>query len=111
MSDATYILGSVEYLLVEIECETPGATFVPADWTATMYLADTGHSVVIDDVPGTDWKAAVIETVGSKYYAKALVSNLATAVGSYRVYVTLTPDSGSETPILRALGTVTVEGE
>jgi hypothetical protein len=111
MSDATYILGSVEYLLVEIECETPGATFVPADWTAAMYLADAGHSVVIHDVAGGDWKAATIETVGTKYYAKALVSDLAADVGSFRTYVKLTPTSGSETPILRALGTVTVEGE
>jgi len=106
MSDATYILGTVEYVLVEITDETPGSTFTPADWTATMYLAETDHGVVIDDV--STWVSATIETVGTKYYAKALISSLVADVGNYRAYVTLTPDSGTETPILRAMGTVTV---
>ena len=111
MSDATYILGSVEYVLVEITDETPGNTFVPADWTAAMYLAESGHSVVIDDLTPGDWQAAAIETVGTRYYAKALTDDLVTDVGIYRAYVQLTPDSGSELPILKAAGTVTIAGE
>lgn len=110
MSDATYILGSIEYLMVEITNETPGQTFDPADWTAAVYLADTATSVVIEDV--TDWEAATIETVGSKFYAKALISDLAPDVGTYRTYVTLTPTGGgSESPILEAAGLTTVKGE
>ena len=111
MSDATYILGSVEYVTVEIEDETPGQTFDPADWTAAMYLADSEHSVVIDDLTAGDWEAAFLETVGAKFYAKALLDDLVSDVGTYRVYVLLTPDSGSEIPILKATGSVVVSGE
>jgi len=111
MSDVTYILGSAEYVMLEIENETPGATFDPADWTATMYLAEVGHSVVIHDVPSGDWEAASIETVGTKYYAKALTTALVSDVGDYRAYLTLTPDSGSEVPTLKAAGTVSIVGE
>ena len=112
MSDVTYVLGTVEYLMTEIEVETPGVTFVPADWSAAMYLADTATSVVIDDVAGGDWKTAALETVVSKHYAKALIgTDFANGVGTYGVFVKLTPDSGSELPILKAAGTVSIVGE
>lgn len=109
MSDVTYVLGTVEYVMVEIENETPGVTFVPADWSAGMYLADTATSVVIDDVAGRDWKTASLETVGSQHYAKALIgTDFANGVGTYNVFVNLRPDSGSEVPILKAAGCVTI---
>ena len=109
MSDVEYILGTGEYHMVEITNETPGETFVPAAWTATMYLANTAQSVVIDDV--STWESASIETVGTKFYSKALISDLISDVGVYRTYVTLTPDSGSELPIIKAEGTTTIVGE
>jgi 3-oxoacyl-[acyl-carrier-protein] synthase III len=112
MSDATYILGTVEYLMVEITDETPGNTFDPADWTAAVYLADSATSVVIEDVTAGDWETATIETVGTRFYAKVLIGDdLDPQVGTYRAYVKLTPDSGSELPILKAEGLVTIVGE
>ena len=113
MSNATYVLGTIEYLMVEIEVETPGVTFVPADWTAKMYLANTATSVVIDDLTAGDWEVAALETVGTKHYAKILVGDdIDPGVGVYNAFVKLTPDSGTgEYPILKAAGTVTVVGE
>lgn len=108
MSDAIYILGSVEYVMVEIESATPGVAFVPAEWTAKLAIAKQGSAFV--DIPG-NWQDATIETVDGHYYAKAMLSDLTTDVGKYRVLVKLTqqPAAGIEVPIMRAIGTVSIE--
>ena len=112
MSDVEYILGTGEYLMLEIENETPGETFAPASWTAAVYLAEVGHSVVIHDLTAGDWETASIETVGTKYYAKVNVDDVVTDVGAYRAYIQLTKTLGTENPVLlRGEGTVTIVGE
>jgi hypothetical protein len=110
VSNATYILGTVEYLMLEIECETPGVTFVPADWTAKVTLVELG-TAFDDDAAPSIWTDATLETVGEAHYAKVLLGDEpAPAVGKYRALVRLTKTlGGSEIPLLKAIGTVTVE--
>jgi hypothetical protein len=110
MSNATYILGTVEYVMLEIECETPGVTFTPADWTAKMTLVEVG-AAFDDDAAPSIWEDAILETVGDKHYAKCLLGSVLTpAVGKYRALVRLTKTlGGAEIPLLKAVGTVIVE--
>ena len=112
MSDATYILGTVEYLLLEIECETPGVTFTPSAWTAKVTLVELDH-VFDDDAVPSIWTTAALEVVGTKTYAKVLIGTggiVVAAAGRYRALVRLTKTvGGTEIPLLRALGTVLVE--
>lgn len=108
MSDATYILGTVEYVTLEIECDTPGITFTPADWTAKATLVELGET--FSDVPAV-WVDAALSTVDDKHYAKVLLgSTLTPTVGKYRALVRLTKTMGGvEIPLLKAIGAVIVE--
>ena len=110
MSDATYVLGTVEYLMLEVACETPGVTFTAADWGAKVTLVELGE-VFDDDATPSIWEDAVLEVVGTTTYAKVLVgTTLTPAVGKYRALVRLTKTvGGTEIPLLRARGNVIVE--
>ena len=110
MSNATYILGTVEYLLLEVDCTTPGFLFTAADWTAEVALVAVGDAFDDDAVPSI-WADATLEEVDGTVYAKLLVGDdITPAAGSYRAYVRLTKTlGGAEIPLLKALGTVTVE--
>ena len=109
MSKATYILGTSEYVVLEIECDRPGITFVPADWSAQIALTEFGS--VFDD-SGARWANAILETVDKKDYAKALIGDLLSpvAAGHYRAVVRATKtQGGTEIPLLRATGTIAIE--
>lgn len=112
MSDATYILGTVEYLMLEIECETPGVTFTASAWTAKVTLVELDH-VFDDDAVPSIWTTAALEVVGTKTYAKVLIGTggiVVAAAGRYRALVRLTKTvGGTEIPLLKAVGTVLVE--
>jgi hypothetical protein len=108
MSNATYIAGTAEYVILEVECHTPGATFAPADWTAKAALVPIGEPFVDADA---DWEDAELATVGTVVYAKALLTDLLDPVtpGKYRALMRLTKTvGGTESPLLRA-GLVIVE--
>lgn len=109
MSNATYIAGSAEYVILEVECLTPGVTFAPADWTAKAALVPLGEPFVDANA---DWQDAVLETVDSVVYAKALLTDLLdpVMVGKYRSLLRLTKTvNGTEIPLLRGVGLVVVE--
>ena len=107
MSNATYILGTLEYLMLEITVTTPGRTFDPSDWTAEVSLAVVGQPFL--DKPAS-WVEAELETVGTTDYVKVLLGESpAPTAGTYRALVRLTQTSGgTEIPLLVAKGFVTV---
>ena len=120
MSNATYILGTIEYLFLEIEATAPGFTFAPAEWTAEVALLALGAPIVEepegapaeDDPTPTVWTDAVLETIDAVNYAKVLLGDdPAPPEGRYRAIVRLTKASGgTEVPLLKAKGLVTVVG-
>jgi len=107
MSDATYTLGTIEYLMLEIDPTTPGFTFTPADWTAEVALVGTSANL---DPDTAAWADAVIVEASGRYYVQALLGvDPDPVAGSYKAFVRLTPSIPSgETPILRARGTITI---
>lgn len=120
MSSAVYILGTIEYLFLEIEATAPGFVFDPADWTAELALIPLGTPLVPepegapaeDDPTPTVWTDAVLETIGTVNYAKVLLGDdPILPEGRYRALVRLTETSGgTEVPLLKAKGLVTIQG-
>ena len=108
MSDATYVLGTDEYVAWEIECTTPGFTYTSSEWTAAATMVELGTPFV--DAPAS-FTVAALSTVGTKSYGKARLADLGgSAAGKYRVLTRLTKTQGGvEIPLLRARGVVTVE--
>lgn len=109
MSDVSYIYGTVEYLFIEVSTTTPGVTFAAADWTAHVALVALG-AALDDDAEPSIWEDATLETVAGVIYARCLIGSVLTpSVGKYRAFVKLAKKTGgTEVPLLRALGTVTV---
>lgn len=107
MSDATYILGTDEYVVWRIECTTPGEAYAPAEWTAKAAMVALGTAFV--DEP-TSFVVAALTVVDGKNYGKARLIDLGGAVaGRYRILTRLTKTAGGmETPLLKADGLVTV---
>lgn len=108
MSDVTYILGTLEYVVVEVDCTTPGATFTASEWGAEAAFCLVGTPF---DAASATWYDATLETVSTKDYAKVLCGSVGwdPDAGTYKVFVRLTKDSGgTEIPVLRALGKVIV---
>jgi len=110
MTNANYILGTVEYVTMEIECTTPGFVFTPADWSAVVTLVSL-DDVFDDDAAPSIWSPAYLEEVGGKNYAKVLLGDDPDLTpGRYRMLVRLTKTvGGTEIPLLRARGEVLVE--
>jgi hypothetical protein len=109
MSDATYILGTDEYVIWKIECKTRGFTYVPSEWTAKAAMVELGTAFV--DEPESFVVAALTATDGTNYGKARLVDLAGTvAIGQYRIITRLTKTAdGSETPLLKASGIVTVK--
>lgn len=107
MSNASFIFGTVEYVMLKIVATTPGFTFDPDGWTAKVTLVEVG--AVFDD-DAAIWTDAVLEVVGGNNYAKVLLGNdPAPGVGRYRVLVRLTQTlGGTEIPLLVGGGRVVV---
>jgi len=120
MSSATYILGTIEYLFLEIEATAPGFVWDPTEWTAEVALLELGTALVPepvgepaeDDPTPTAWTDAVLETIGTTNYAKILLGDdPVLPEGRYRALVRLTETSGgTEIPLLKAKGLVTIHG-
>jgi hypothetical protein len=110
MSKASYVLGTVEYVALEVTCSRPGFTFVPAEWTAKMALVPL-DSDFDDDATPSIWADATLEEVLGVVYARLLLGeDIEPPAGRYRAMVRLTKTSGgTEIPLLRATGEITVE--
>jgi hypothetical protein len=110
VSNAAYILGTVQSLVLEIETTTPGVTFVPGDWAAKVALVELG-AAFDDDATPSIWHDATLLVADDKNYVQILIGDdLDPAVGKYRAFVRLTKTvGGTEIPLLRASGSVTVE--
>jgi len=108
MSNAVYVLGTDEYVVWEVECDTPGFTYTPAEWNAVAAAVKLGTTFV--DAPAS-FTTATLSASGGKNYGKARLADLGcTTVGRYRILTRLTKIiGGTEIPLLRAVGTVTVE--
>lgn len=108
MSEATYILGTDEYAVWEIECKTPNFTYVPSEWTAKATAVELGTSFV--DNPAL-FTSAILSTDGGKNYGKAKITDLGmVAAGKYRILTRLTKTvGGMEIPLLKARGMVEIE--
>ena len=103
----SYVLGTSEYVMIKIRNTTPGGTFTPTDWTAQVACFPVGEPF---DADRADWITAAFETVDGVDYAKVLLAEggLELAAGKYNAFVKLTPDAGSELPIIRARGVVQI---
>jgi hypothetical protein len=115
MSDATYLVGTDEYVVWKIECITPGETFSPAEWTAVGAMVPLDQPFVDDATPEADpsvWTDAVLSLVNATKYGRAKLVDLLdpVVVGKYRILTRLTKTGGgAETPLLKAEGRVTVK--
>ena len=120
MSNATYVLGTIEYLFLEIEATAPGFVWDPTEWTAELALLPLGSGIVEepegepaeDDPTPTVWTDAVLESIDTVNYAKVLLGDdPELPEGRYRAIVRLTQTSGgTEVPLLKAKGLVTIQG-
>ena len=120
MSNATYVLGTIEYLFLEIEATAPGFVWDPTEWTAEVALLELGTPLVPepegapaeDDPTPTVWTDAVLETIDAVNYAKVLLGDdPELPEGRYRAIIRLTETSGgTEVPLLKAKGLVTIQG-
>ena len=109
MSNATYILGTDEYVIWEIECTTPGFTYVPGEWAAKAAMVALGAAFV--DEPAF-FATAVLTVVDGRNWGKARLVDLIdpVAIGKYHILTRLTKTAGGmEIPLLRASGAVTVK--
>lgn len=116
MANATYILGTNEYLVVELTRTALSATFTAANWEYELCLVGIGED--FDEAAAT-WVDAVYELAtdsgGQTHHTvKALIGGddpPAEEPGKFTPYVRMTSVTESETPtILRAWGRVTLVG-
>jgi hypothetical protein len=116
MANATYILGTNEYVVVELTRTALSATFTPANWEYELCLVGIGED--FDETAAT-WVDAVYELAtdsgGQTHHTvKALLAGadpLSEEPGQFIPYVRMTSMSESETPtILRASGRVSIVG-
>lgn len=107
MSNVAYILGTVEYLIFEVEVDSPGETFVSSEWEAEAALCPVSEPF---DPAAATWTDATIETVGGRHYVKVLAGTggIAVQAKTYKGFVRLTKTSGgTEIPVIPASGTIT----
>ena len=109
--DATYILGTDEYVVLELT-DVPD-DFTSSEWGAEMALLDVDDTWDPDDVTDDPWVAATFGTSeDGNDTVKALISDLLdeAAAGTYKSLVRLTKTvGGTEIPVLRASGRVVIE--
>lgn len=111
MANATYLLGSNEYVVVELERTALSADFTPGSWTFEMALLTMGEEFDPDSAE-IEWAAAVYEAIDTtRHTVKALLPDMTVLPGRYVPYVRMESLTETETPtILRASGRVTVAG-
>jgi hypothetical protein len=107
MSDVSYVYGTLEYAIFEVEWTAPGVTFTAADWTAKVALCQVGTAF---NAATATWATAALEVVGTATYAKVLIgSTLNPAVGTYKAFAKLTKTAGpTELPVIPCVGKLTV---
>ena len=107
MSDVTYIYGTIEYLILEIDWTAPGQTFTATDWTAQVTLCAVGTPF---NTATASWTSAALGLVGTTNYVQILVgSTLNPTVGKYKAFVKLTKTAEpTEYPVIECRGLVKV---
>ena len=115
MADASYILGTNEYVVVELERSALSATFTASNWDYELCLVAIGDAF---DESTETWVDAVYElatdAAGQTHHTvKALLAGttpLTAVAGTFTAFVRMTTTAGeTETPtLLRAAGKVTV---
>ena len=118
MADAEYILGTNEYVVVELKRGDLSSDFDSDGWTYELVLLEFGTVWDAGDEEGeggSEWVDAVYELAtdsrgATHHTVKALLPTLTEAAGRYTARVQLTAvDAETETPtILEAEGMVTV---
>lgn len=118
MANATYILGTNEYVVVELTRTALSAAFTAANWEYEMCLVVVGEDFDPEGEAAV-WVDALYELAtdssGQTHHTvKALLAGddpLSEVPGKFTPYVRLTSLTESETPtILRASGRVTIVG-
>lgn len=105
MRDVAYVLGTVEYLMVELR--PADEDFVSTGWTVKLALSPVGAAF---DSASADWTTGTFETIDDKLYARVLLGfEPDVEAGRYEVYVSLSKDGEAEAPVFKALGRVTVK--
>jgi len=111
MADVSYILGTGEYVRVEITDESLDESWSPTGWTYELLLP-LGQAY---DEASAVWVAAAYEAVTdtqgeTRHTVVAKLSALTDAVGIYLPRVRMTHPTDAESPVpLKAAGKVTVE--
>lgn len=107
MTDVTYIDGTTEYLIFEVEDSAPGATFTASEWGVKVALCDAGTAF---NAGTATWIDGALELVGTTNYAKVLLgSTLDPVAGKYKAFLKLTKTvGGTEIPVIPARGFVRV---
>lgn len=112
MADATYLLGSNQYVVVELERTALSASYTPANWIYALVLKRQGE---VFDGDSETWETATYELAtdseGETHHTvKALLPDLVTVKGKYNPFVKMTSLSETETPTyVDAAGVVTVK--
>ena len=102
MSNPTYIVGTQEYLRIEVV--RAFGSFDTGDYTGEIALSPWGAAF---DAATADWDAGVWETEDDHHYLRILLGvDLVPTAGEYTVYARLT--GITEIPITRAVGKVTI---
>ena len=107
MSDVTYIYGTIEYLILEVDWTAPGQTFTATDWTAQVALCATGTPF---NAATATWASGALAVVGLVNYVQILVgATLTPSIGIYKAFVKLTKTVGAtEYPVIECRGLVKV---
>ena len=102
MAHARYVLGTNQYVVVELERTALSADFDDTEWAYEIALVPRADDF---DPATADWQGAVYELASGTHTVKALLGAFTVTAGVYRVFVSLTSTENVETPtILEALG-------
>lgn len=79
MSDVSYVVGTTEYLIFELEVVAPELTFTASEWRAMVALCPAAEPF---DPDSASWNSAVLETIDGRHYIKLLTGTGGVAVSA-----------------------------
>lgn len=106
MSDVSYVVGTTEYLIFELEVVAPELTFTASEWRAMVALCPAAEPF---DPDSASWNSAVLETIDGRHYIKLLTGTggVAVSAGTYKAFISLTKlVDGVESPVIRVAGLI-----
>jgi hypothetical protein len=112
MADVTYILGTGEYVRVEISDDSLDESWSPTGWSFELCLVPRG---AVYDAAVAVWAAAAYEAVTDTsgkihHTVVAHLEDLTQTIGIYIPRVMMTHGTDAESPVpIKARGKVTVE--